>query len=198
MDIDELLARSAPAGVERTPELKEALRLLAADAESQARPPRRTRRTLLVGTTSALVVLGATGATAAGFMPDWVPWTTGEGTSCTMQLRVKAHSEKETLDYERFAKEMAPVVDEANRFVATFDLDSIDEARAIQEFQQVEDAVIASMPLAEQQAQVTGDELALVAKVAKVDQALHAHLASVGLLPTGGGAVSVGVAWECE
>lgn len=197
MDIDDLLARSAPPSAERTPALKEALRLLAADAESQARPPRRTRRTLLVGTTSALVVLGATGATAAGFMPGWVPWTTGEGSSCTMQFAAKPYwTDGDSLETEH-STENAAAVDEANRFLATFDLDSIDEAQAIKDFQREEDAVIASMPQSEQAPLMTGDDLALNAVWLKVSRALDADLAALGL-PTIDEAVGVSMTWECE
>ena len=99
----------------------------------------------------------------------------------------------------------AAAVDEANRFLATFDLDSIDEARAIREFPLQEDAAITSLPSVEQnpriedeeQQRLTGDEMAVNAVLSEVGQALDAHLASKGL-PTGGRAVSAGTAWRCE
>ena len=205
MDIDELVTRSAPPTAERTPELTEALRLLAADAEAQARPARRARRAAgLLGATAAIVGLGAAGATAAGFVPGWVPWTTGEGSSCTMKFGAKPHDRfGDPLDYtygkplEGGSAELRRAVDEANRFLATFDLDAIDEARAIKEFQQGEDAAIAAMPPAEQQPRLTGDDLALNAVWLTVSGELDAHLASLGL-PSSGEALSVWMAWECE
>lgn len=71
----------------------------------------------------------------------------------------------------------AAAVDEAKRFLATFDLDSIDQARAIKEFQLQEDAAIASLPSAEQnpriadeqQPRLTGDDLAVNAVLSEVD-----------------------------
>lgn len=203
MDIDDLLAQSAPPSAARTPDFREALRVLAADAESQSRTPRRPRRVaLLIGTSAAIVGLGAAGATAAGFIPGWVPWATSEGSDCSIQLVAKPTS-KSTEPLQPAVR--AAAVDEANRFLATFDLDSIDEARAIREFQLQEDAAIASLPSVEQnpriedeqQPRLTGDDLAVNAVLSEVGQALEAHLASKGL-PTGGRAVSAGMAWRCE
>lgn len=179
------------------------MRLLATDAESRARAARRPRRAVLLGAaTTAILGLGAAGATAAGFIPGWVPWTTGEGSKCTIQFVAKPTSiSGEPVQ----AAVRAAAVDEANRFLATFDLESIDEARAIQKFQEQEDAVIASLPSAEQnpriageqQERLTGDDLAVNAVLSDVADALDADLASKGL-PTGGRAVSAGVAWQCE
>ncbi len=170
---------------------------MAATAESQARAPRRTRLALFVGATAAIVGLGATGATAAGFMPGWVPWTTGEGSSCTMLFEANPYwTDGDSLELEH-STENAAAVDEANRFLAAFDLDSIDEAQAIKDWQQAEDAVIASMPPHEQQPRLTGDDLALNAMWWQVGQALDAHLASMGL-PTIDEAVGVKMTWECE
>lgn len=205
MDLDDLLTQSAPPSADRTPELRQALRLLAADVESQARAPRRTRHTaLLVGATAAILGLGAAGATAAGFIPGWVPWTTDEGSSCKMQFGAKPHDTSgKTLDYTYGeplpggSAELRRTADEANRFLATFDLDSIDQAQAIREFQQAQDAAIASQPPAEQQPRSTGDDLALNAVWLTVSQQLDAHLASLGL-PSSEQALSVWMAWECK
>lgn len=196
--MDDLLAGSAPPRAERTPELREALRLLAADAEAQVRAPRRKhRRVLLVGAAAAIVGLGATGATAAGFMPDWVPWTTGEGSSCTMLFEAKPYwTDGDSLETEHSAANAA-AVDEANRFLATFDLDSIDEAQAIKDFQREEAAVRATMPPEEQAPLTTGDDLALNAVWLKVSRALDAHLAALGM-PAIDEAVGVKMTWECQ
>lgn len=203
MDIDDLLSHSAPPSADRTPEFREALRLLAADAESQSRAPRRPRRVaLLIGASAAIVGLGTAGATAAGFIPSWVPWATSEGSTCTIQFVAKPTS---TSAEPLQPAVRAAAVDEANRFLATFDLASIDEARAIREFQLQEDAAIASLPSVEQeprikdeqQPRLTGDDLAVNAMLLEVSQALDAQLASKGL-PTGGRAVTAGMAWRCE
>ena len=201
MDIDDLLARSAPPRAERTPELREALRLLAVDVESQSRTPRRVRRgTLLAGATAAILGLGAAGAAAGDFLPRWVPWTTDQGSTCTIQFRVKPFlTPEEHLEYPHFGEDEYPAFDvsedeyphlsqgkveaiqEALRFLATFDVDSIDYAQAIRDYQREEDAAIASMPPAEQQPRLTGDDLSEAAVHYEVSKELADHLASMGL-----------------
>ena len=169
---------------------------------SRSRGGRGGRVALLIGTSAAIVGLGAAGATAAGFIPSWVPWATSEGSNCTIQFVAKPTSSS-TEPLQPAVR--AAAVDEANRFLATFDLDSIDEARAIREFPLQEDAAITSLPSVEQnpriedeeQQRLTGDEMAVNAVLSEVGQALDAHLASKGL-PTGGRAVSAGTARRCE
>jgi hypothetical protein len=209
MDIDDLLTQSSPLSADRTPEFREALRLLAADAESQSRAPRRPRRVaLLIATSAAIVGLGAAGATAAGFIPGWVPWATSEGTNCSMQFRPRpVFTEEELLEYPNLVGDEYPAlllseeeyphlsegkvraVKEALTFLARFNLDSIDEARVVRDYQQVEDAVIASLPSVEEnpriegeeQPRLTGADLAVAAVAAEVSKALEEHLVSVGL-----------------
>lgn len=198
MDLDELLDLAAPPTARRTDGLQRELRLLVREAESRARPQRRRLRAALVGVAAAGAVgLGTATAMAAGVVPTpgWVPWTTDSGSTCEMQFTARpldagAHSKQRHTDAER-----RRAVDEANRFLASFDYSSIDEEQAISEFQTEEDAVIRSQPDPEErQPRLTGDDLALTAVGFEVWDALEAHLTSRGIDPE---LVGYGQGWKC-
>jgi hypothetical protein len=182
MEIDDLLVQSAPPKADRTPQLQEALRQLAADAEALGRPRRRAHR--------ASLVAGVTAATAGGFIPGWVPWTTGAGSSCTMHFEALP-SEPDNEHPGSFSPELkTAAANEANLFLSTFDVGSIDEAQAILAFQQAQDAAGA-----EAAGRFTGDDLAVNAVSWRVAQAMEAHLSAVGLPPK---AVFSMMEWQCR
>lgn len=199
MDLDELLRQAAPRTAPRTDELQRELRVLVREAESTARPQRRTVRATLVGVvTAGAVGLGTATAMATGVVPTpaWIPWTTGSGSTCEMQFTARpldtgAPSARRHTDAER-----RQAVDEANRFLASFDYSSIDEEQAIREFQAEEDAVIESQPDPEErQPRLTGDDLVLTAVGSEVWDALEVHLASRGIDTE---LVGYGQTWKCE
>ncbi|MGZ6744589.1 MAG: hypothetical protein ACXVD0_01680 [Nocardioides sp.] len=197
-DLDELLARSAPTTTPRDARLQHELEILATRAEGVSRRRRSGLRAALVGAVAAGVLgVGAAGAMAAGVVPTpgWVPWATDSGSSCSMQFTVTAAGPDGEPPRASFTvAEQQRAVDEARRFLATFDYSSVDQARAIRAWRQAEDAAMADEPAGERQPRLTGDDLALTAVGREVGRALGADLARHGVDP---GLVVLGQGWRC-
>lgn len=135
---------------------------------------------------------------AAGVLPTpgWVPWTTSSGSSCEMQFTARPLDPGTASSKQYTVVERRVVVEEANRFLASFDYASVDEARAIREFQAEEDAVIDSqLDPKERQPRLVGDDLALTAVGFEVWDALEAHLTSRGMDPD---LVGYSQGWSCR
>jgi hypothetical protein len=198
MDLDELLAAAAPPTARRTVDLELELRRLVREVEPTARPQRRRVRAALVGlATAATVALGTATAMAAGVVPTpgWLPWTTGTGSTCEMQFTARPLFGGATPGRRYTHAERREAVDEANRFLASFDYASVDEQSAIEEFQAEEDVAINGQPDPnERQPRLTGDDLAITAVGFEVWDALEDHLRSRGLDPT---LVGYGQGWKC-
>lgn len=200
MDLDEILEQAAPATtVRRTPELEQALHLLATDAESRVRRPRRRRRIAVVAAaTTGVLGLGTAGAMAVGVMPGWTPWTTGSGSSCEMRFTADPgvlEPNHVTVTYSEAEQRRA--ADDATRFLGSFDYHSIDEADAIARFKRAENAALASEAPGERQPRLTGDDLSLTAVGDVVWQRLAAHLRADGFAHPEDAVVFV-QGWRCR
>lgn len=180
MDLDDLLDRSAAVVSPRTPELRQELQTLLANAERAARPGRRRLRALSVaGATVGALTLGTATAMAAGLVPTpaWVPWTTGTGSACHMEFIVtKAGPDGPPLSRTYPEAEKQHAVQVAQAFLARLDYTTIDKDAAIRDFQRGEDAAIAHAALGEQQPRLHGDDLEITAVGQVVWQRLDRYL----------------------
>jgi hypothetical protein len=197
MELDELLAAAAPPTTRRTAELDFEIRRLVGEVESTFRPQRRTLRAGLIGVAAAATLgLGTATAMAAGVVPTpaWVPWTTASGSDCQMQFTARPLTD--TTSVKRYtAAERRLVVDEANRFLASFNYASVVEQRAVAEFQAEENEAINGQPdPSERQPRLAGDDLTLTAVGFEVWDALENHLRSLGMDPA---LVGYGQGWKC-
>ncbi len=154
MDLDELLNTSAPPVAARTPELTHELRVLVVKTEA-ARPARRRRRALVTGLAALAVVAAGWGAAdAAGLTGGRVlPWTDPAGSACTLSFGVGPVSGDPTsFDYPGDPKDVPKRIDpvaqekalsDARRFLASFDLASVDQKQAVAQYQAGQDKVAA-------------------------------------------------------
>lgn len=199
MDLDELLADSAPAPARRTAAVEHALDVLVTETEQVVRQPRRRRRAgVIAAGVVATVGLGTAGAVAAGLVPTPISWSTGSGRACEMEFYVQARGtdgEPPKVDYT--PAQQARAAADAKQFLAGFDYHSIDQAAAIAQWQRAEDAVIASEPLGDKQARLKGDDLAITAVGDVVWQRVAAHLRAGGFTRPQD-AISWGQGWRCE
>ncbi|ADB35607.1 hypothetical protein Kfla_6615 [Kribbella flavida DSM 17836] len=203
MDLDHLLDSSAPPIARRTADLERELHRLVLDAESAARPRRRSLRIGLAGALATVVIgAGTAGGMAVGLVPapHWVPWTTPAGSQCSIEFTVSPVVDLPPGDGDarsrgHSAAEKQAAVAEANRFLKSFDYSSIDQAAAIREFQKAEDAAIAGQPdPAERQPRTTGDDLVLSAVGVEIWERLAADLTAKKLEPY---ALNYSTAYRC-
>jgi len=147
MDLDEVLDRSTPPTAPRTATLQQELTRMVANAETAVRPRRRLLRLGLASVVAGgAISVGTAGAMASGIVPTpgWIPWVTDSGSSCEMDFTAAAaDSEDEPLSRTYTQSEKQRAVNEARRFLGSFDYSSINEAVAIREWKQSEDAAIA-------------------------------------------------------
>jgi hypothetical protein len=183
MELDELLDRSAAPVALRTQELRHEVQAMLVEIERAARPRRRRSRAVVVaGAAAGVVVMGTTGAMAAGLIPGaaWMgSWTTGSGSACHMEFWVSdAGPDGEPLsrNYPETEKQHALAV--ARGFLANIDQANIDRAAAIDQWRQKERAVIAAAPAGEKQPRLKGDDLEITAVGQVVWQRLDAYLAA--------------------
>lgn len=72
--LDNLLERTAPAGVESNAELARELATMSHKARRVSAAPRRKPARVALGAGLALILLGGAGAAAAGTVFNWAPW----------------------------------------------------------------------------------------------------------------------------
>lgn len=198
MDLDDLLARSAPPPTPRSAELDWALARLVADAEKCVRNPRRRRIGLVASGAVALIGVGTAGAMASGLLSVTVPWSTGEGQSCSMKFTAAprgADGEAPSTAYSTADQRAA--AQSATTFLSSIDYSSIDTDEAIEQWQRAEDAASATEPAGEQQPRLTGDDLEISAVGRVVWQQVEAHLRAEGYA-TPADAVSFNQGWACR
>lgn len=199
MDLDELLDRSAPATATRTATLQNELQRMVANAEAATRPRRNGLKAGLVSVMAAGVFsVGTAGAMAAGIVatPSWIPWATDSGSSCAMQFTASAAGPDEEHGRPYTEAEQQRAVTEANRFLASFDYSSINEADAIRAWKEAEDAAVAGQPDPdERQPRLSGDDLAITAVRHQVWNRLAADLTAHGI-PTD--TVVFAQGWRCN
>ncbi|MEU4195238.1 hypothetical protein AB0E69_25290 [Kribbella sp. NPDC026611] len=192
MELDDLLGKSAPPLTPRTAALEHDLHRMVVDAEAAARPRRRRLRAGAIGglaTTAIAIGTGAAMATGLVPTPTWVPWTTPSGSQCRIQVTVSPVVDERPGDGEPLAHghseaDKQAALNEANRFLNSFDYSSIDQAAAIRKFQKAEDAANAGEPdPAERQPRITGDDLALSAVGSEIWHRLAADLTDKHLEP---------------
>jgi hypothetical protein len=200
MDLDELLDRSAAPVAPRTQELRHEVQAMLVEAERAARPRRRRLRAVVVaGAVAGVVVMGTTGAMAAGLIPGpaWMgPWTTGSGSACHMEFWVsEAGPDGEPLsrNYPEAEKQHALAV--ARDFLANLDPANIDKDAAIDQWRQKESAAIAAGPAGEKQPRLEGDDLEITAVGQVVWQRLDAYLAAQHIPSE---LVFPSQAWRCD
>lgn len=193
MNLDHLLDSSAPSTAPRTAELDRELHRMVLDAESAARPVKRSLRIGLAGALATVVFgAGTAGAMAVGLVPTpkWVPWTTLSGSHCAIEFTVNPVIEGRPGDgdprqHGHSEADKQAAVAEANRFLKSFDYSSIDQAAVIRKYQKEEDAAIAAQSdPAERPPRATGDDLALTAVGAEIWHRLDAHLTAKNLEPS--------------
>lgn len=185
MDLDELLAASAPQVAVRTPELQRDLDAAIVAAESAARPRRRRARLLISGLACAAVVGGAgTAAAAAGLLG--FGWTSDDGNACQVgdfevQLASPRLSDSKAGFDSTTAAEREATVEAARQFLAEYDWASIDVDEAVRQWQRVEDRAIAAQPDPEErQERLVGDDLETTAVGHLVHTEVRQHLTELG------------------
>ncbi|GGD08648.1 hypothetical protein [Nocardioides daphniae] len=92
MDLDHLLADSAPATTRRTDALRAELRalVLATEPAPAVRRLSSVRVGVAAAAASVFLGVGVVGAAASGLLPTpaWVPWATESGSACEMEFSV--------------------------------------------------------------------------------------------------------------
>lgn len=195
MDIDDLLARSAPPVAARTTALAEDLHALVRESEPSRRAGRRFSRTALgTGIVAGVLSLGAVGAAAV--INDGTLWftTTSSGDACEMEFTVDPVGPEHAASGEPArimagrttwpsAAEQEATAAEARRFLDEFDFEVLDRAAAVRRFDAEQRRIIAAAPPGEAQPLLTGDELETTAVGFAVIDSLVAHLKAEGLSP---------------
>lgn len=195
MDLDDLLATSAPPVASRTTQLTHDLRALARVGEPH-RPTRRTRTRTVVGAGIATGILGLGVVGAAAALSDGALWftTTSAGAVCEMEFVVHPVGTEDSASGEPAAvmqnrttwpsaAEQARTVAEARRFLSTYDYDGVDRAAAIRRFDIAQRRIIAAAGPDEAQPLLTGNDLETTAVSRLVFDDLSAHLRREGLSP---------------
>lgn len=196
MDIDDLLARSAPPVAPRTTQLRDDLRALVRESEP---PPRRARRRISrtavgAGIVTGVLSLGVVGAAAV--INDGALWftTTSAGDACEMEFSVEPVGPEDAASGEPAmimagrtswpsAAEQKTTAAEARKFLAGFDYDAVDRAAAVRRFDVEQRRIIAAAPSGEAPPLLTGNDLETTAVRSVVFDALSAHLKAKGLSP---------------
>lgn len=195
MDIDNLLARSAPPVAPRTGQLKDDLRALVRESEPARRAHRRISRTAVgAGIVTGVLSLGVVGAAAV--INDGAPWftTTSAGNPCEMEFSVEPVGPEDAPNGEPAmimagrthwpsAAEQKTTVAEARQFLAGFNYDAIDRVAAARRFDVDQRRIISAAPTGEAQPLLTGNDLETTAVGGVVFDALSAHLRAKGLSP---------------
>ena len=195
MDIDDLLARSAPPIAPRTAELRDDLRALVRECEPPRRARRRVSRTV-VGSGVAAGVLGLGMVGAAAVINDGGLWftTTSAGDACEMEFSVEpvgpqnaANGDPAMIMAGRTswpsAAEQKTTATEARKFLARFDYGAVDRAAAVRRFDIEQRRIVATAPHGEAQPLLTGNDLETAAVGSVVSDALSTHLKARGLSP---------------
>lgn len=183
MDLDELLTGSAPPVAERTPELTHELRMLVVTTHVSRRS-RRRRRALLAGVSViAAGVVGWGAADAAGLTGGReFPWTDPAGSACTLGFAVGPASYDFGAEPGSLPKHIDPAVQQkavgdARRFLASFDLASVDEKSAVAKYQAIQDRIAARGMDPDP---ATGDDLIMASVGHLFGQELSAYLREHG------------------
>lgn len=195
MDLDDLLARSAPAVTPRTPALDDVLTELARETESRHRAAGRLRRAAGAGVAAAALGLGVAGTAVA--VNNGALWftTTGSGDMCEMEFAVHpvgiseelSSGEPATIMEGRTAwpsqEEQDAVATEARSYLGSYDFDAIDREAAMAEYDVEQRRIIAEAAPGEKQPLDVGDDLEVRAVQTKVARDLVAHLEGLGMDP---------------
>ena len=185
MDLDELLAASAPPVTRRTPQLERELNdLVAACEAAQSRLRRPAGVALVGGTLVGILGIGAV-ASAAGVLPGWASFATSSGQTCNIEIAVSALEPGEgeqPLASTFTATEKRETLAAARAFLADFDYDAVDRQQAIAWWKSEESEARAAQPdPAERQPKLTGNDLEVTAVSTWVLNDLDADLAAQGL-----------------
>lgn len=183
MDLDDLLAASAPPVTPASPELTRHHNELVLLTREAAVPPPRRRRVGAAGALAAVGVLSVGGvAAAAGVLPTMFPWTTDSGSACELHASAELRRNVDgTLVDGSTAPEQRATLASAEEYLATLDLDSIDRDEAAERwFDYLERTSADHFTRAELESQFQGDRLETHAILHEVDGRLAKHLADEG------------------
>jgi hypothetical protein len=199
MDLDDLLANSAPRVTERDTFLLEAMREMSVAAEDHVGGgSRRLRRLAVSGLAAFSLVAGVGGVAAAtDTLPNWLPWTTSGGTTCDMTITAEARRDAkgELIGSEQDAAEQRAALAAAKDYVATLDLSRIDMTRAKDDWLDYMGRVSVGSPSRETlQQKFVGDDLASHALIHAVDVQMGDYLAAQGYEPR---SIMITVANKC-
>ena len=183
MDLDELLAASAPPVTARTRQLERELHDLVAVCEAaQSRRRWPVRAALVGGAVAGVLGLGAV-ASAVGVLPGWSSFFTSSGQTCEIEIAVSAleSGDGEPVSSSFSTAEKRETLAEAQAFLETFDYDSVDREEAVAWWKAQESKARAAQPdPAERQPRLTGDDLEVTAVSGWVIKDLAADLAAQG------------------
>lgn len=178
MDLDTLLDRAAPPLADRTPGLKAALGELVLAAQPVAR--RRRRRVALAGGAVGLVTAVAVGGAAAagvGFPAGVFGWTSEEGTSCVVGVTFEPVTPGEV----GYTTGQEPALAEARRWVAAFDIASVDRATAADQWLSHMEEISADQPTRRELEDIfQGDDLESHALSHEVYRQFEEHMTAEG------------------
>lgn len=183
MSLDELLDRSSPTISCRDENLTRELRDIVAASETAAPPRRLSLRAGVAAATAAGILGVGSMASASGLLDGWLPWTTGGGTSCELQLSVGV-GRPDDGEYPRStfsADEIDRAEATARNYLSRIDLSAIDRDAAIQEWRIAEAKAQQSQSGTERQPTLTGDDQEVTAVQLHVTNELREYLASRGM-----------------
>lgn len=200
MNLDELLADSAPRVTDRDAGLLEALREMSVAAEDQVgRGRRRLRRLAVSGLAALSLVVGVGGVAAAtDNLPSWLPWTTSGGTTCDMTITAEARRDAngELIGSEQDAVEQRAALSAAKAYVAKLDLSGIDMAKAEDDWLDYLGRVSVGSPSRQSLEQkFVGDDLESHALIHAVDTRVTDYLVAHGYDPR---SIMITVANGCD
>ncbi|MCW2794674.1 hypothetical protein [Nocardioides sp.] len=185
MDLDTLLAEATPPVTPRSPELVQDLRDLVGLSEDAAAPRRQRRhRALVAGSLATIGILGAGGVAAAhGMLPGSFPWTTGAGSSCSLQASVALRREGAGgfITDRMSAPERRATLASAQEYLDSLNLDSIDREKAAEHWFTYLERVSVDHPNRDElEGKFQGERLEVHSLIYEVNTLLSAHVAAQG------------------
>ena len=200
MSLDDLIARSAPAVTPASTELTERFHELIAGNRAAARTRRRSGARAWAAASLALIgVFGVGGVAAAhGLLPGWFPWTTGSGSSCSLQVSVELRRDGDgALITDRISEaEQRATLTSAQDYLTTLDVSAIDRKRAADRwFAHLEEVSPDHPDRAELESTFQGERLETHAVLHEAETRLDDYLTAHGHDPR---SIMTSLANECD